>query len=254
VVDLDNPSSKKPKRFSEDMIRECLAVMESGDIEDLFEIIPRIGVLRDPRFSEPLLSLLFHSDVKRREFAAYSMGAIGDKRFLEPLKKAFLESGQLKGFGAQELQIAVIEAIGTIGDDAAVDFFLPTLKTCCTQKASGESKGASRNAGRMSKWIIESLGTIAQQGGSRSLEALLELAMHPDPEIQAQALSELSVAYWHRPNEVEDSTLEKIYQLTTHHEAIVAESALAALQNLADVGCRRAEEFFASSEEEEEQE
>ena len=50
VVDLDNPRSKKPKRFSEDMIRECLAVMESGDIEDLFEIIPRIGVLRDQRF------------------------------------------------------------------------------------------------------------------------------------------------------------------------------------------------------------
>jgi HEAT repeat protein len=253
VVDLDNPNRKKSKRFSEDMIRECLAIIESGDIEDLFEIIPRIGVLRDSRFNEPLLSLLFHGDTKRREFAAYSMGAIGDKRFLEPLKKAFLESGQLKGFGAQELQIAIIEAIGAIGDDAAVDFFLPALKTCCARKTASESKGASRNAGRMSKWIIESLGTIAQQGGKRSLEALLELAMHPDPEIQAQALSELSVAYWHRPNEVEDSTLERIYQLTTHHEAIVAESALAALQNLADVGCRRAEELFASSEEEEQE-
>ena len=103
----------------------------------------------------------------------------------------------------------------------------------------------------MSKWIIESLGAIAQQGGTRSLEALLELAVHADPEIQAQALSELSVAYWHRPNEIEDSTLERIYELTTHHEALVAESALAALQNLADVGCRRAEAFFSSSEDEE---
>ena len=251
MVDLDNPRSKKPKRFSEDMIRECLAVMESGDIEDLFEIIPRIGVLRDSRFNDPLLSLLFHNDIKRREFAAYSMGAIGDRHFLEPLKKAFLESRQLRGFGAQELQIAIIEAIGTIGDDAAVDFFLPALKSCCAAKTAGESKGASRNASRMSKWIIESLGAIAQQGGNRSLEALLELAMHDDPEIQAQALSELSVAYWHRPNEIEDSTLEKIYELTTHHETLVAESALAALQNLADVGCRRAEAFFSPSEEEE---
>ncbi len=233
------------------MIRECLAVMESGDIEDLFEIIPRIGVLRDPRFNGPLLSLLSHDDIKRREFAAYSMGAIGDRSFLEPLKKAFLESRQLKGFGAQELQIAIIEAIGTIGDDATVDFFLPALKSCCAAKTSGGSKGASRNAGRMSKWIIESLGAIAQQGGTRSLEALLELAVHADPEIQAQALSELSVAYWHRPNEIEDSTLERIYELTTHHEALVAESALAALQNLADVGCRRAEAFFSSSEDEE---
>jgi HEAT repeat protein len=252
VADLDKPSSKKSKRFSEDMIRECLAVMETGNIEDLFEIIPRIGVVRDPRFKEPLLSLLSHRDIKRREFAAYSMGAIGDKGFLEPLKKAFMESSQIKGFGAQELLVAIIEAIGAIGDDAAVDFFLPALKSCCVTKAAGGNKGTIRSAGRMSKWIIESLGAIAQQGGSRSLQALLELATHDDPEIQAQALSELSVAYWHRPNEIENSTLEKIYELTTHHEAIVAESAVAALQNLADVGCRRAEAFFAASEEEEE--
>jgi HEAT repeat protein len=252
VVDLDNPNSGKPKKFSEEMIRECLSVMESGDIEDLFEIIPRIGVLRDARFHQPLLALLSHSDIKRREFAAYSMGAMGDRVFVEPLKRAFLDARQLKGFGAQELQIAIIEAIGTVGDDAAVDFFLPALMTCCAEKAASDRKGTSRNAGRMSKWIIESLGAIAQQGGTRSLQALLELASHKDPEIQAQALSELSVAYWHRPNEVEDSTLEKIYELTKDPEPIVAESALAALQNLADVGCRRAEEFFASDEDFEE--
>jgi len=247
VVDSHKPGSKKPKQFSEVMIRECLAVIESGDIEDLFEIIPRIGVLRDPRFNEPLIALLSHSDVKRREFAAYSMGAIGNRSFLEPLKKAFLEARQMKGFGAQHLRVAIIEAIGSIGDDAAVDFFLPALKTCCDTKDTSESKGAGRNALRMGKWIIEGLGAIAQQGGTRSLEALLELASHHDPEIQAQALSELSVAYWHRPNDINDATLQKIYDLTTHHEAIVADSALAALQNLADVGCRRAEALFASA-------
>jgi HEAT repeat protein len=236
------------KRFSDDMIRDCLETIESGDIEDLFEIIPRIGVLRDPRFNEPLLAMLHHEDIKRREFAAYSMGAMGDRSFLEPLKKAFIKAKQLKGFGARELQIAIIDAIGALGDDAAVDFFLPALRTCCATKASHEGKNA-RSAGRMSQWIIESLGAIAQQGGSQSLDALIELVTHDDPEIQAQALSELSVAYWHRPNEVSDSVLEKIYDLTTHPEAIVAESALAALQNLADVGCSRAEAYFTSTEE-----
>jgi HEAT repeat protein len=252
VVEKKKASTSKKCRFSDEMIRDCLRVIETGDIEDLFEIIPRVGVLRDPRFNEPLLAFLAQDDVKRREFAAYSMGAIGDRAFLEPLKKAFNEAKQLKGFGAQELQIAIIEAIGAIGDDAAVDFFLPALKTCCATKTSRESAGAGRSASRMSKWIIESLGAIAQQGGMRSLHALLELASHDDPEIQAQALSELSVAYWHRPNEIEDFTLEKIYELTTHHETIVAESALAALQNLADVGCQRAEKYFASSENSEE--
>jgi HEAT repeat protein len=245
LVDLNKPASKKSKRFSEDMIRECLSIMESGDIEDLFEIIPRLGVLRDSRFNGPLVALLDHEDVKRREFAAYSMGAMGDRSFLEPLKKAFNKARHLKGFGARELQIAIIEAIGSIGDDAAVDFFLPTLKSCCAAKASVEGKGA-RSAGRMSRWIIESLGAIAQQGGEKSLNALIELTIHDDPEIQAQALSELSVAYWHRPNDVADSTLQKIFELTTHPEPIVAESALAALQNLADVGCLRAEDFFSA--------
>lgn len=251
VVDSDKSGSRKPKRFSEEMFRECLNVIESGDIEDLFEIIPRIGVLRDPRFREPLLDLLSKDDIKRREFAAYCMGAMGDRSFLEPLKKAFSQARQLKGFGARELQIAIIEAIGSIGDDAAVDFFLPTLKSCCATKAAVErKKSASKNAVRMAKWIIESLGAIAQQGGDRSLEALVELTGHNDPEIRAQALSELSVAYWHRPNDIDDSILEKIYELTTHPNAIVADSALAALQNLADVGCRRAEVYFASFDEE----
>jgi HEAT repeat protein len=250
VVDLDKSAPRKTKRYSEDMIHECLVIMESGAIEDLFEVIPRIGVLRDARFIEPLISLLSDKDIKKREFAAYSMGAMGNINFLEPLKKAFFDSKQLKGFGAQELLVAIIEAIGSIGDDAAVDFFLPTLKNCCATIASGENRSNSRSAERMSKWIIESMGAIAQQGGGRSLDALLELTAHNDPEIQALALSELSVAYWHRPNEVEDSTLEKIYRLTSHSESIVSESAIAALQNLADVGCKRAEAFFSSDEEE----
>jgi HEAT repeat protein len=246
VVDSDKSGSRKTKRFSDDTIRECISIMESGNIEDLFEIIPRIGVLRDPRFKEPLLALLDHEDIKRREFAAYAMGAMADRGFLDPLKKAFFQAQQLKGFGSRELQIAIIEAIGAVGDDAAVEFFLPTLKSYCATKASAENKGAGKIAGRMGKWIIESLGAIAQQGGSRSLDALIELTDHPDPEIQALALSELSVAYWHRPHDIDDVTLEKIYALTSHPQAIVAESALAALQNLADVGCNRAEALFKS--------
>jgi len=207
--------------------------MESGDVEDLFEIIPRIGVLRDRRFHEPLIAMLCQKDAKRCEFAAYAMGAMGNREFLAPLKKAFLEARNMKGFGSQDFLIAVIEAIGAIGDDAAVDFFLPILKS---PEAAAQV--------RMLKWIVESLGAIAQQGGTRSLEALLEMTEHRNPEIRAQALSELAVAYWHRPNEIADSTLKRIYDLTTDRTAIVADSALAALQSLADVGCRRAEKLF----------
>jgi hypothetical protein len=47
-----------------------------------------------------------------------------------------------------------------------------------------------------------------------------------------------------------DSTLQQLYDLTTDPDPAVSDSALAALQSLADVGCRRAEEFFLAHEEE----
>ena len=211
-------------------------MIQSGDTEELFEILPRIGVLRDPRFHEPLLQLLCQQDVRRRAFAAYAMGAMADLIFLEPLKKAFSDSRKMKGTRAEELQIAIIEAIGAIGDDAAVDFFMPVLSISPGEKSTG----------KLQKWIVESLGAIAQQGGSRSTDALIELMRHGNAEIQSQAISELSVAYWHRPNEISKSTLELLCELARNPKAIVAESALAALQSLADVGCRCAEELFSA--------
>ena len=72
-------------RFSDEMIQGCLKVLEKGEVEDLFEILPRIGVLRDPRFDESLLALLRHEDTRRREFAAYAMGALGRREFLDAL-------------------------------------------------------------------------------------------------------------------------------------------------------------------------
>lgn len=217
------------------MIQECLLVIESGHVEDLFEIIPRIGVLRDIRFHKPLLDLLNHKDPKRREFAAYSMGAMREPLFLESLKKAFIPAQNMKGTASENLQVAIIEAIGVIGDDAAVEFFLPMLKDPAQDK----------KAGKLPRWIVESLGAIAQQGGERSLDALLELTWHSNPAIKAQALAELSVAYWHRPNEIKDSTFDRICELTRDRDAGVAESALEALQSLADVGCRQAERLFS---------
>ncbi len=235
VVDLDKKASRKAPRYSEELIQACLLTMESGDIEDLFQIIPRIGVLRDPRFHEPLILMLSHKDSKRCEFAAYAMGAMGDHEFLTPLKQAFLDARKMKGFGAQDFLIAVIEAIGALGDDAAAEFFLPILK-------SSESNASIR----MLKWIVESLGAIAQQGGTRSTAALLETTEHSNPELRAHALLELSVAFWHRPNEIPEATLKRIYVLTRDRHPVVAESALSALQSLADVGCRRAEKLFSS--------
>ncbi len=238
---MDKTPAQKSPCYSEELIQNCLLTIESGDIEDLFEIIPRIGVLRDPRFNEPLIHMLSQKGTKRGEFAAYAMGAMGNREFLDPLKQAFLEAQKLKGFGIQDFLVAIIEAIGAIGDDAAVDFFLPIL----TNPESGANL-------RMMKWIVESLGSIAQQGGCRSLDALLEIVTeHRNAELRAQALSELAVAHWHRPNEIAEATLKRMYELTSDRNKMIAESALAALQSLADVGCTAAESYFSNREKQE---
>jgi HEAT repeat protein len=217
------------------MIQACLETMDSANAEDLFEILPRIGVLRDARFGKPLLELLEQKDdLKRREFAAYALGALGTKEFLEPLKRAFLETQGSRGASVRDLQMAIIEAIGAIGDDAAAEFFMPIL--------SEEQPG--KQSARLHRCIIESLGALAQQGGRRSLELLLSLSRRGDPDLRALALSELSVAYWHRPNEIDEATLQRIVELTNDRSPVVAESALAALESLADVGCRRAVRLF----------
>lgn len=230
---------KKTKSFSEELIQDCLRVLRSESIEDLFEIIPRIGVLRDRRFHEPLLSLLDCEDTKKREFAAYALGAMGNQEFLAALRKVFLEAESMRGRAAEEFQIAVIEAIGAIGDDAAADTFMPILRA---------DRDSMKPSGKLWKFIVESLGAIAQQGGERALRGLLEMTYCKDPRICAQALGELAVAYWHRPNDVPDEMLVRICELIQDKNAIVAESALSALQSLADVGCARAERLFSNRE------
>jgi HEAT repeat protein len=218
------------------MIRSCLETLEAGDVDELFEMIPRIGVLRDPRFTGHLLALLEDPDPKKREFAAYAMGAMGKREFVGPLKKAFGQAERLGGPGVTDLEVAILEAIGTIGDDDAVEFFPPLLEP-------DERKGSRME---LRKWVVESLGAIAQQGGERSLQTLLDLTDHDDPDLRAQSLSELAVAYWHRPNEIPEATLERIDALRNDPDPEVAESALSALESLADIGCRKAERLIAS--------
>lgn len=219
------------------MIRDCIRILKAGDADELFEIIPRLGVLRDTRFHEYLLTFLQDEDPKRREFAAYAMGAMGNREFLQPLQQAFEDVQRMRGSAAEKLQEAIIESVGAIGDDAAVELLLPILQS---------SPKWLRGTGKLRRQIVESLGAIAQQGGERSLQVLLEMTQHEDQEVSASALSEISVAFWHRPNEIPEPMLQRIHELTQDPDRMVAESALSALQSLADVGCRRAEKLFSS--------
>ena len=236
MVARKKPRIKKETRYSEELIQECLEVLESGDVEELFEIIPHLGVVRDSRFNKYLVDFLGHDNTRVRQFAAEAMGAVGQPVFLRHLKKVFLEAGNKKGFGGDTFLGAILQAIGDIGDDRAVEFLVPSFE---------DSREQGRESFKVQKWVLESLGTIAQQGGEKCLGALLDLAQHVDPVVRAQAITEISGAYWHRPNEIPEEALRKLQELTQEQNESVADSALAALQELADVGCRGAESFLS---------
>jgi len=88
---VNNISSQEARRFSEEIIQDCLLIMESGSVEELFEIIPRLGVLRDPR-SYPSDH---HAGSSRRQALRVCRicdGSMGNQEFLDYLKKAFLKA------------------------------------------------------------------------------------------------------------------------------------------------------------------
>ena len=63
-VEHERPARKKRTQFSEEIVQEVLRILTSGDPEELFELIPRLGVLRDARFDKALLVLLSDKDIK----------------------------------------------------------------------------------------------------------------------------------------------------------------------------------------------
>jgi hypothetical protein len=92
--------------------------------------------------------------------------------------------------------------------------------------------------------VIAALGQLAQQGVSAAEDELVHLMEDGDEATRIQAVTELSVAFWHRPNEIPERLLGKIGVLATEDTREVRMAARASLYNLAQLGSRKAERLI----------
>lgn len=218
-------------------VRHCLGALEHGDLDRLYDILPELGVLRHESFLPPLFSLLCDPDRRKQEFAAHALGAVGNAKALEPIRQMLSNSQTFKGPSSDSLQTALIDAIGEIGKDAGV----PVLKSLLNKRP-----GSDPFARRRRELVIEALGVIAQQGGRRALNILVDLLSTNDPALQLASIPEISVAFWHRPNEIPPRVFRHLVVLSTSRNEAVRTTAIAELETLANLGCLKARSLLFS--------
>lgn len=217
----------------EELIQTCLAILSRGKEKQLYEILPHISIIRSPAFFEPLLKLLESGKRNQQEFAAVALGSMGDGRAIKPLFKVFMQSLSLRGSGAQSLQASIIHALGEMADEGAIK---PLLEIYSLD--SGSKQPSSRRSSR----VLSAMGNLAQQGNMLAVKELTRLMRDEDSLLRAQAVAEMAVAFWHRPNEVPETVLQEILSLTKDPSAEVQKAALDSLSDLAKLGCQGAEQ------------
>ncbi len=220
----------------EAFISQCLEAIREGRPDRLQPLLPQISVLRSPLFNDPLLELLQRGNPRQRELAAIALGTLGDPNSIAELREAFRLSKNRSGGQIDPLQVAIILALGEIGHGDAVEALLEIFNYRDESDLEAQRK----------QLVLASLGLLAQQGSLRAEKELTQLLN--DRDLRVEALSELAVAYWHRPNSVPDSLILRMVRLADDNSAEVRDAAISALHSLARLGCREAEGYFAGEE------
>ncbi len=219
------------------LVATCIEILKSGSEAERYKILPHVSVTRCKRFLDPLLELLGSATPGDKEFAALALGALGDPEAIDPLFTVLQDAHVFNTGRNASLEATVILTLGEIGDEKAVDLLLRVYDL----RYLGEPSAHNRKVN-----VLSALGLLAQQGSERAVGELLTLAAQEVSGRQAQAVTELSVAYWHRAHQVPDTVLKVIYKITQSGTDEVRRAAVAALSTLANLGCRRAEGYFSA--------
>ena len=209
------------------MVRTCLGIFSHGTEEQLYEILPHIGILRSPLFLKPLLSLLKSGKSYQQEFAAVALGSVGDSRAIRSLAKVFMESISAHRGEVRSLQASIIQSLGDIGNEQAIQPLLRIYKL---------RVGSDRSSSCWQGWVLTALGNLAQQGGMQAVRELTTCMRTESELLRAQAVAEMAMAFWHRPAEVPEEVLKDMYMMTADRSEGVRAAALSALSDLAKLG------------------
>ncbi|MEJ2721643.1 MAG: HEAT repeat domain-containing protein [bacterium] len=219
----------------------CLRIISEGDAEEILDILPHIRVLRSPEFFQPLIQLLNDGKLEQRSAAAAALGSLGDPECIDPLRQAFLSISSPRKREARPLQAAIIGALGEIPSPQAVRVLQEIQQLDPLEGNPGD---------RHRRLLVSALGQLAQQEVGLAEAELVTFLTESEPTLRSLAVTELALAYWHRPNQISGTLLQQIFDLTADTSDEVAIAAHAGLNSLAQLGCRKAEVLISQLSEE----
>jgi len=209
----------------------CLRLIERGDSDQLYEILPHLRIIRSPLFFDPLIRLFTEGNLDQKAVAALALGCLGDEKCISILCRVYEQEGTGENVRSQALRSAILEALGELPTRDSADALI---------RLAAESPEKCEKSGDP-ETVISSLGYLAQQGIEEAEEQLIRLMSSTrSPAIASLSLTEVLVAYWHRPDAVPESLLEKVVDIASNNSGIVARSAMTALSSLVRLGNERA--------------
>lgn len=216
----------------------CLKAFVDGRADQLLEILPHVSLLKSPSFIEPLSALLRSRDPGKQIFAALALGSIGAKDSVDALLACFLCPNTFESPSTESLQAALILALGETGCESAAKALSEIL----------DFSQSDRFTNSRCLLVATSFGILLQFDVEEALGPLLRLSGSSAASVRGHAVTELGVAYWHRPRTTPACVLKRMRALVEDPSPQVRNAALASLYNLAELGCAEARQFFRKDE------
>ena len=215
----------------------CLKIIDRGDYDQILAILPHIRILRSEDFFNPLIKLLDEGETDQKTAAALALGCLGDSRCIPFLCDVYNTIGSNRRYANQSLRAAIVEALGELATEESV-------KAIVSLSSPVESNSDD------TEYILSALGQLAQQGISGAEDQLIAIMRSGGgPKLTSLSITEILVAYWHRPNEISDDLLEKISEIAANGSKEVVRSVVASLSSLVQLGSEKARTHLLAIEE-----
>ncbi|HSR70395.1 MAG TPA: HEAT repeat domain-containing protein [Acidobacteriota bacterium] len=220
------------------LIQRCLQAIRERSAEALKQLLPHIAIFRPSELKDPLQEWLKTGTLRHKEVAAIALGSLEDPSVIGPLRQSLESEDRRRGRGYEAFLAAVILALGEVGHGDAVPVLLELYRCEHDRHLQVQRR----------QLVLLALGSLAHQGSKRAETELHELLEKGDDLERIDALQELAGAYWSRPQEVPKAFIEQLGRLADRfpEEEEIGKAALIALQGLAEVGCKQAEEYFGA--------
>ncbi|GAB4245300.1 MAG: hypothetical protein Kow00109_21300 [Acidobacteriota bacterium] len=217
----------------------CRDIIQDGNPEEILEILPHLRVLRDASFKEPLLRLLETGNIEQKAAAVEALATLADADIVPRLLQLYREARDRTSAGWSRLLTAVLSALGEFPHEDAAQALISLLP---------EGPPSPRVRTLWARLITAALGQQAQQEVEAAERALADLVRTGPAPLQALAVTELAIAFWHRPQGIPMEYLELLAETARDPRAEVASSAREALTSLSRIGSAPAEAVLASLE------